>query len=108
MTQFLASRIYIADDEPANIKLLEAILGQAGFTSITSFPDGGALLSAIAEQEPDLVLLDLRMPVVDGLSVLGSLAADAAPDAYLPILVLTAAPPVPPATRRSRAGHTTS
>ncbi|HEY8818097.1 MAG TPA: EAL domain-containing protein [Candidatus Limnocylindrales bacterium] len=97
MTQFLASRIYIADDEPANIKLLEAILGQAGFTSITSFPDGGALLSAIAEQEPDLVLLDLRMPVVDGLSVLGSLAADAAPDAYLPILVLTA-----DATRASR------
>jgi EAL domain-containing protein (putative c-di-GMP-specific phosphodiesterase class I)/DNA-binding response OmpR family regulator len=97
MTQILESRIYIADDEPANVKLLEAILGQAGYTSIASFGDGGALLAAIADQEPDLVLLDLRMPVVDGLSVLGSLAADAAPDAYLPILVLTA-----DATRVSR------
>ena len=68
----LDSRIYIADDEPANVTLLEAVLGRAGFTSIASFADGGALLSAIADQEPDLVLLDLQMPIVDGLSVLHS------------------------------------
>jgi CheY-like chemotaxis protein len=63
MTAMLDSRIYIADDEPANVKLLEAVLDRAGFTSIASFADGGALLGAIANQEPDLVLLDLRMPL---------------------------------------------
>ena len=97
MTPILESRIYIADDEPVNVKLLEAILGQAGFTSIVSFADGGDLLTAIADQEPDIVLLDLRMPVMDGLSVLNDLEANRAPDAFLPVLVLTA-----DATRVSR------
>jgi EAL domain-containing protein (putative c-di-GMP-specific phosphodiesterase class I)/DNA-binding response OmpR family regulator len=100
MTPIPESRIYIADDEPANVQLLEAILGQAGFTSIASFADGGALLAAIADEEPDLVLLDLRMPIVDGLSVLQSLRADGTDGTtgtYLPVLVLTA-----DATRDSR------
>jgi EAL domain-containing protein (putative c-di-GMP-specific phosphodiesterase class I)/DNA-binding response OmpR family regulator len=97
MTANLDAQIYIADDEPANIALLEAVLGRAGFTSLSSFPDGAALLVAIDEHEPDLILLDLRMPVVDGLSVLTSLAEGASPDDYLPVLVLTA-----DATRVSR------
>src|SRR5258705_2170346 len=90
MTANLDAQIYIADDEPANIALLQAVLGRAGFTSISSFPDGAALLEAIDEHEPDLILLDLRMPVVDGLSVLTSLAEHAGTDDYLPVLVLTA------------------
>lgn len=93
----LTSRIYIADDELANTSLLEAILVRAGFSSFRSFSDGQALLAAIAEAEPDLVLLDLRMPVVDGLSVLESLRTGSSPDRYLPVLVLTA-----DATRESR------
>lgn len=93
----LDARIYIADDEPANVALLEAILGRAGYTSITAFPDGEALLAAIAEREPDLILLDLRMPVLDGMSVLRRLRAAEQTDAYLPVLVLTA-----DATRASR------
>jgi len=97
MAAELDSQIYIADDEPANIRLLEAILGGAGFSSIASFPDGDALLTAIDEQEPDLILLDLRMPVVDGLSVLQSLTTGALAGGYLPVLVLTA-----DATRGSR------
>jgi EAL domain-containing protein (putative c-di-GMP-specific phosphodiesterase class I)/CheY-like chemotaxis protein len=97
MTSKLDSRIYIADDEPANLRLLEAILGQAGFNSIAVFEDGKALLDAIADQEPDLILLDLRMPVMDGLTVLGELRALTPEDGYLPVLVLTA-----DATRQSR------
>jgi len=97
MTAMLDSRIYIADDEPANVALLEAVLGRAGFSSITSFADGGALLNAIADQEPDLVLLDLQMPIVDGLSVLHSLRSGPRTGGYLPVLVLTA-----DATRHSR------
>jgi EAL domain-containing protein (putative c-di-GMP-specific phosphodiesterase class I)/DNA-binding response OmpR family regulator len=97
MTALPEARIYIADDEPANIALLEAVLGRAGFGSIASFPDGEALLGAIDELEPDLILLDLRMPVVDGLSVLQRLPDHLEPGAYLPVLVLTA-----DATRTSR------
>jgi EAL domain-containing protein (putative c-di-GMP-specific phosphodiesterase class I)/DNA-binding response OmpR family regulator len=97
MAAKLDSRIYIADDEPANVKLLEAILGSAGFSSIASFSDGEALLRAIDEQEPDLILLDLRMPVLDGMSVLQGLNTGSPARGYLPVLVLTA-----DATRGSR------
>jgi EAL domain-containing protein (putative c-di-GMP-specific phosphodiesterase class I)/DNA-binding response OmpR family regulator len=89
--------IYIADDEPANLSLLEAILGRAGFTSLTTFPDGRSLMTAVAEREPDLILLDLRMPVLDGLTLLRELRDHGDPDRYLPVLVLTA-----DATRSSR------
>jgi CheY-like chemotaxis protein len=97
MTPKLDSRIYVADDEPANLRLLEAILGQAGFNSIAVFEDGRTLLDAIADKEPDLVMLDLRMPVMDGLAVLRELRALTPEDGYLPVLVLTA-----DATRQSR------
>ena len=97
MTASLDARIFIADDEPANIALLRAILGGAGFRSITAFPDGEALLEAVADREPDLILLDLRMPRMDGLSVLRSLATGFQGGGYLPVLVLTA-----DATRSSR------
>ena len=93
----LHGRIYIADDEPANVDLLEAVLERAGFTSIATFSDGQALVDAIAEQEPDLILLDLRMPVLDGLAVLKNLASGPTAGGFLPVLVLTA-----DATRESR------
>jgi EAL domain-containing protein (putative c-di-GMP-specific phosphodiesterase class I)/DNA-binding response OmpR family regulator len=97
MTAMLQSRIYIADDEPANVQLLEAVLDRAGFTSVSSYADGQQLLDAIEVREPDLILLDLRMPTLDGLSVLRRLAETSQAGAYLPILVLTA-----DATRSSR------
>lgn len=97
MTAQPDARIYIADDEPANVALLVAILGRAGFTTIAAFANGEELLTAIADQEPDLILLDLRMPIVDGLSVLQSLSSGSQAGAYLPVLVLTA-----DATRDSR------
>jgi EAL domain-containing protein (putative c-di-GMP-specific phosphodiesterase class I)/CheY-like chemotaxis protein len=97
MTTMLHGRIYIADDEPANVELLEAVLERAGFTSVASFSDGQSLLDAVAVQEPDLILLDLRMPVLDGLSVLRGLAEGPTAGRYLPVLVLTA-----DATRASR------
>ena len=97
MASMFHGRIYIADDEPANIELLEAVLKRAGFTSIATFSNGQALLDAVAQQEPDLILLDLRMPVLDGLAVLRNLASGPTAGGYLPVLVLTA-----DATRQSR------
>ena len=83
-------RIYIADDVAANRALLETILARGGFTDVQLFGDGGALLEGIAAAEPDLVLLDLRMPTVDGFEVLRRLADRRTTDIYLPVLVLTA------------------
>ena len=51
--------------------------------------DPTKVLALFAEQEPDLVLLDLHMPVLDGVAVLERLAEVAAPQSYLPVLVLT-------------------
>jgi EAL domain-containing protein (putative c-di-GMP-specific phosphodiesterase class I)/DNA-binding NarL/FixJ family response regulator len=83
--------IYIADDEPANRLLLERILARGGYTRVLSFPDGKSLLTACEEEEPDLVLADLRMPGVDGFGVLESLRRESA-DGYLPVVILTAEP----------------
>lgn len=96
MLELRDSLIYIADDEPTNISLLEAILRPAGFTSLETFADGATLLAAVAEREPDLILLDLRMPRLDGLGVLRELGRSRS-ETYLPVLVLTA-----DATRASR------
>jgi EAL domain-containing protein (putative c-di-GMP-specific phosphodiesterase class I)/DNA-binding response OmpR family regulator len=85
-----ASRVYIADDVEANRSLLETILRRGGLSDIHAFADGGELLDAIDADEPDLVLLDLRMPVVDGLEVLRRLDVKRSDRAYLPIIVLTA------------------
>ena len=84
--------IYIADDEPANRLLLERILAQGGFTHVRSFPGGQSLLDACAKETPDLVLVDLRMPGVDGFGVLEALRGGAAAETYLPVVVLTAEP----------------
>jgi EAL domain-containing protein (putative c-di-GMP-specific phosphodiesterase class I)/DNA-binding NarL/FixJ family response regulator len=84
--------IYLADDEPANRLLLDRILAKGGFTRVRSFPDGASLLSACLEETPDLVLVDLRMPGVDGYEVLEVLRRRGAADTYLPVVVLTAEP----------------
>ena len=84
--------IYIADDEPANRLLLERILAQGGFTRVRSFPDGKPLLDACAAEEPDLVLVDLRMPGVDGFGVLEALRGGPSARTYVPVVVLTAEP----------------
>ena len=84
------SRVYVADDVAANRTLLETILRRGGLSDIHLFADGGDLLDAIDAAEPDLILLDLRMPVVDGLEVLRRLDVRHADRAFLPIIVLTA------------------
>jgi EAL domain-containing protein (putative c-di-GMP-specific phosphodiesterase class I)/DNA-binding response OmpR family regulator len=85
-----ASRIFIVDDQEANLRLLERILVRAGFSAVTAFGDGTALLAAMETTEPDLVLLDLHMPGRDGFSVLEEIRSRTGVDGYLPVLVLTA------------------
>src|SRR3990172_5183213 len=85
-----AARIVIVDDEPANVRLLERILQHAGYTDLTSTTDPRDALALCKETEPDLILLDLHMPHVDGFAVMAELRPLLVDDNYLPILVLTA------------------
>ncbi len=84
------ARILIVDDEPANVLLLERILKRDGYQQVRSTTDARRALPLFQELEPDLVLLDLRMPHMDGFAVMEQLRPRIPMDAYLPILVLTA------------------
>jgi putative two-component system response regulator len=83
-------RILIIDDQPSNVMLLEGILQEEDFTSYRSITDSREVIPAYMEYLPDLVLLDLQMPYLDGFAVMKQLQACIAPDDFLPILVLTA------------------
>lgn len=83
-------RILIVDDQEGNVRLLDGILRGAGYTNLTSTTDPRDVLPLYAEISPDLVLLDLHMPGLDGFAVLELLGGEIPPDSYLPILVLTA------------------
>jgi putative two-component system response regulator len=96
------SRILIIDDQPSNVALLEGILEEEDFTSRRSICDPREALPAYIEYLPDLILLDLQMPYLDGFEVMKQLRACRVPNDFLPILVLTA-DVTPEAKRRALA-----
>src|SRR4051812_49105823 len=89
-SDYTNSRILIVDDEEANVLLLERMLGRAGYTQLTTTQDSRQVLRLVQETTPDLILLDLLMPYLDGYAVMQQLSDSLAPETYLPILVLTA------------------
>jgi PAS domain S-box-containing protein len=87
----LGARILIVDDQKANVRLLERLLGEAGYTALTSTMDPQQVCALHRENDYDLILLDLQLPVMDGFQVMTALQAGSA-DSYLPVIVLTAQP----------------
>jgi CheY-like chemotaxis protein len=86
----LASRILIVDDQPGNLRLLEDLLGREGFGNVLSTTDSAQAVDLYTAFDPDLVLLDLLMPELDGFAVLERLARCRGMDDFRPVLVLTA------------------
>jgi putative two-component system response regulator len=84
------AKILIIDDEPANVRLLERLLQQEGFASLQSATDSRQALPLYTEFQPDLILLDLHMPHLDGFAVMNQLRPRIREGEFLPILVLTA------------------
>jgi signal transduction histidine kinase len=90
-TEYLSqAKVLIVDDEPANVRLLERILALSGCTQVQTTTDSRQSLPLFLDFEPDIVLLDLNMPHLNGFAVLEQLKAAINPDEYLPILILTA------------------
>ena len=85
---FRNARILIVDDEDANIEILQRILTRAGFSRIETTNDSRQVSALYIEHRPDLILLDLHMPHLDGLEVMDQLN-EIAEASYLPILILS-------------------
>lgn len=85
-----SARILAVDDEPANLSLVDRAFRREGFEQVLTFLNPQDALAEYAEMKPDLVLLDLMMPGVDGYELLESFRRLTSAAEYLPILVLTA------------------
>ncbi len=98
------ARILIVDDQEANIRLLESILRKASASAVLrSTTDPREVMSLYPQFEPDLILLDLLMPYIDGYVVMDQLKPLTPAGSYLPILVITA-DITPEAKQRALAG----
>ena len=82
------ARILVVDDVPDNVEILQTRLQSLGYQVITA-TDGEAALAAVRDHLPDLVLLDVMMPKIDGLEVTRRLKADASLP-FTPIILVTA------------------
>jgi DNA-binding response OmpR family regulator len=80
-------KILVVDDVPENVRLLEAVLVPRGYEVVTA-TDGRAALELVETEEPDLILLDVMMPGLDGYAVCSSLRAND-DTAVLPVIMVT-------------------
>jgi DNA-binding response OmpR family regulator len=81
----MKERILIVDDEPRYVRLMEANLITEGYQVLKAY-DGQQAVTAVAEQKPDLVLLDLMMPVLDGFAACERIRGFS----DVPIIIITA------------------
>lgn len=83
-----SGRILVVDDMPANVQLLTTYLKAVGYEVIPA-RDGEEALVLVRDAEPDLVLLDIMMPKLDGFEVCKRIRNDAA-TRYIPVIMVTA------------------
>lgn len=84
------ARILVIDDEPANLALVQAVLAREGYAQIETVDAPHQAIERYLAFQPDIVLLDLMMPEIDGYALLDRLGRLAAPEDPVPIMVLTA------------------
>ena len=92
--------LLVVDDEPQILKVVTGILQDEGFEVLTA-PDGESALRLVADEAPDLVLLDIALPGMDGLEVLTELKRQYA---ALPVVMLSAYGSVENAVKATRLG----
>ena len=82
------AKILVVDDNADNVALARAVVEAAGYTALSA-NDGVEALERVKESPPDLILLDVMMPRLDGLGVLQKLRENPA-TAQIPVIMLTA------------------
>ena len=98
----MTARILVVDDIPANVKLLETKLAAEYFDVLTA-RDGPEALSIAEDQLPDIILLDIMMPGMDGFEVCQRLK-DSPKTRHIPVVMVTALSEVPDRVRGLEAG----
>lgn len=101
--EIASTKILIVDDEPANVLLLEKLLKAQGCTQLSATSDPREALAIQCRTPQDLILLDLRMPHMDGFDVLRTLC-DMDPGNLPPVIMLTAQPDMPTRLRALDSG----
>ena len=91
-------RLLIVDDEPSNVLVLQRLLAGAGLDPVFSTIDPTKAVELFLSCNPDLVILDLNMPVMDGFDVLAALKLAVPPERFPSVIVVTG--DADPATRR--------
>jgi diguanylate cyclase (GGDEF)-like protein len=84
----MSALILVADDDPFELRLLSELCSTLGYDVVTA-ADGGSVLDTVARSRPALVLMEAKLPVMDGLQVLRILRADQ-DLAHLPVVLVTA------------------
>jgi putative two-component system response regulator len=84
------ARVLLVDDQELNLRVLRQVLNKAGLTNVTLTQDPYAVAPLVALHTPDLIVIDLHMPGLDGFGVMDQLRPQVDAAGYLPILVLTA------------------
>src|ERR1700676_4944110 len=87
----LGASILIVDDQESNVRLLEQLLSETGYTCVASTTSPREVCALHRKNRYDLILLALQMPGMDGFQVMEGLKTNDA-DGYLPVLVITAQP----------------
>ena len=85
------ARILIVDDQPVNVALLEQLLQETGYQQVSSTMAPQTVCALHEANNYDLILLDLKMPLMDGFAVMEGLKKSPH-HTYLPVIVLTAEP----------------
>ncbi len=96
------AKILIVEDNPANMKLALFLLERGGHTVLTAIDAAGGIIQARSEL-PDLILMDIRLPDMDGLQATRVLKADPR-TSHIPVVALTAVPMEGDAERWRAAG----
>jgi putative two-component system response regulator len=84
-----SAKILIVDDEPINVKAVRRYLQTVGYLNLLVCTESELAFELIVSELPDLVLLDIMMPVVDGMQILQAMRGDARTQ-YIPVIFLTA------------------
>ena len=88
-SRILAARILVVDDNPDQLDLIEVMLRKQGYSNVQLTDDPISVAAAYAAQPHDLILLDMEMPVMNGVAVMRQLKGELH-GAFMPVIVLTA------------------